>query len=244
MNIDGYVTVGLDREYDLTADALLAAMDRAEVHRAVIASVDRYLAVDQREGNMQVLRTAAAHRDRLIPSCSVTPWYGDRAMAEMARAVGEGARMLVLHPAVQGYQANDSLAWGLMELASIEAIPVYIHTGPPGSATPWQMVDLAERWPGVDFIMGHSGTTDFHDDVNGAAAAAPNLYIESSMARPWGWVNRLKTLGNAKGIMGSAAPLNDLVFEWEQMRAVLPAEAWPEVLGGNLQRLLEKRGAL
>ena len=244
MNIDGYVTVGVDREYDLTADALLAAMDRAEVERAVIAPVDRYLAVDNREGNTQILKTAAAHPGRLIPACSVTPWYAERAMAEMARAVGEGARMLVLHPLIQGFQANDDLAWALMELANVEQVPVYVHTGPPGSATPWQLVDLAERWPGVDFIMGHSGTSDFWNDVDGAAQAASNIYIESSMARPWGWVGRMKTLGNSRGVMGSAAPLNDLVFEWEQMRLALPREAWPEVLGGNLQRLLEKRGAL
>ena len=44
--------------------------------------------------------------------------------------------------------------------------------------------------------------------------------------------------------MGSYAPLNDFCFEWQQMFQVLPAEAQAAVLGGNLQGLLEKRGAL
>ena len=43
--------------------------------------------------------------------------------------------------------------------------------------------------------------------------------------------------------MGSYAPVNELTFEWEQMRAELAGEAVDEVCGGNLLRLLEKRDA-
>ncbi len=36
--------------------------------------------------------------------------------------------------------------------------PVYFHTGLPGNSTPWQIVDLAERFPEIDFLMGHCGS--------------------------------------------------------------------------------------
>lgn len=42
MTIDGYCTLGVDREYDLTESALLYGMDRAGVDRAVIAPVKSY----------------------------------------------------------------------------------------------------------------------------------------------------------------------------------------------------------
>ena len=57
-------------------------------------------------------------------------------------------------------------------------------------------------------------------------------------------VQHLATAGFGKGIMGSAAPLNDLAFEWEQVRQALPDAAREAVCGGNLARLLEKRGPL
>ena len=244
MTIDGYCTLGVDREYDLTESDLLRAMDGAGVDRAIIAPVDRHLAVRNREGNGFIRKAAAAHPDRLIPACSANPWYGNAALEELRRAVGAGARLLVLHPAVQGYLANDELVWPLLDAAGPEKIPVYLHTGPPGAASPWQVVDLADRYPALDFIMGHCGATDFWNDVVDAGKALPNVYLESSLARPFSLVGRLSVVGMHKGIMGSFAPINELTFEWEQMRRVLPPEALQDVCGDNLLRLLLKRGAL
>ena len=244
MTIDGYCTLGVDREYDLTEDALLRAMDGAGVERAVIASVDRFLTVDNRKGNDFLLRAAAAHPNRFIPSCSANPWLGEAGLEELRRALGQGARMVVLHPAVQGYQANDELVWPSLELAAAARVPVYVHTGHPGCASPWQIVDLAGRHPGLDLIVGHCGATDFWNDVVEATKAAPSVYLEASLARPFQFAGYLGEVGYERGIMGSSVPLNDLVSEWEQMREALPAERVDEVCGGNLRRLLEKRGPL
>ena len=244
MIIDGYCTLGVDREYDLTEKTLLEAMDQAEVERALIAAVDRFLAVDNGAGNDFLLRAAASHLDRFIPSCTVSPWLGEGGLAELRRALGEGARLLVLNPAIQGFLANDELVWPFLEVAAEEKIPVYFHTGNPGSATPWQVVDLAERYPSVDLIIGHCGATDFWNDMVEAARAAPTIHLEASLARPFLFDTYMQQVGYHKGIMGSSAPLNELVFEWVQMRGTLPSEAVAEVCGLNLLRLLEKRGAL
>jgi predicted TIM-barrel fold metal-dependent hydrolase len=244
MIIDCYCVLGVDREYDLTADVLLKSMDEAGVERAVIAPVDRCLAVDNRTGNEFICQQARLHPDRFIASCSASPWYGEAAVHELQRAIGEGARMVVLHPFVQGCLANDELVFPLLETAQQEKVPVYLHTGPPGNASPWQMVDLAERYPALDLIMGHSGSTDFWYDVLQAAQAAPNLYLETSLARPFSFPGRIKVLGKERIIMGSYAPIDELCFEWDQMRRVLDPQDWDDVFGGNLQRLLEKRGAL
>jgi len=227
VNIDAYCVLGVDREYDLTEARLLRAMDAAGVDRAVVAPLDRCLAVDNREGNDHMLAAAQAHPDRLIPACSVNPWYGARAIQELKR----------------GYQANDELVWPLLDALEGKRTPVYVHTGTPGNATPWQLVDLAERYPATDFIMGHCGATDFWNDVRPAAAACANLYLEASLARPFVFAGHVRELGDGRGIMGSFAPLNDLAFEWEEMRRVLPPAQWPGVYGGNIARLLGEDAA-
>ena len=244
MTIDGYCTIGVDREYDLTVDQLLEQMDEAAVDRAVIAPVDRCLAVSNQAGNNTMLQAAGEHGDRLIPSCSANPWYGVGAVAEVERAIGEGARMVVLHPFVQGFLANDELVWPLLETATETSTPVYIHTGMPGNATPWQVVDLADRFPGLDVIIGHCGATDFWNDLVGAANSSDQVYFESSLARPFSFSRYVEQVGDQKGIMGSFAPINGLAFEWEQMRKVLKADVMEDVCGNNLRRLLERRGDL
>ena len=244
MIIDGYCTLGVDREYDLTESALLHAMDAAGVEKAVIASPDRYLAVYNRDGNEIVRKAVAAHRDRFIGACSANPWFGESAIAEIRRALDADARMLVLHPWVQGYQANDELIFPMLDEASQHKIPVYLHTGPPGNSTPWQVVDLAERYPSLDFIMGHCGATDFWNDVINAGSQCANIYLESSLARPFHFAHYMEKLGKHKGIMGSWAPINDFGFEWEQMRKFTSADIFGEISGNNLARLLNKKEAL
>jgi uncharacterized protein len=242
MTIDGYCTLGVDREYDLTEELLLAAMDEAAVERAVIAPPDRSLAVRNREGNRRMIQAARAHPGRFIPTCSANPWYGEEAVAELTRAIQEGARIVVLHPLVQGFSANDELVFPLLDVAAEAHVPVYIHTGPPGSSTPWQIVDLAQRYPYLPLIMGHCGATDFWNDVIVAAFAAPNVYLESSLARPFHFARYIGAVGKQRGILGSWAPLNHLAFEWEQMRKVMPAEDFASVSGANLAALLAPRG--
>ena len=244
MTIDGYCTLGVDREFDLTAKALLDAMDAAEVERAMIAPPDRALAIFNRQGNDCMRQAAQAHPDRFIATCSVNPWSGEEALQELRRAIGEGARMLVLHPLVQGYTANDELVFPVLELAAAERIPVYVHTGPPGNSTPWQIVDLAEQYSSLDIIMGHCGATDFWNDVPDSAASAANIYLESSLARPFHFARYMDSVGKHKGIIGSWAPLNKLGFEWDQMRKFLRPEVFAETSGNNLARLLAKRGSL
>lgn len=243
VTVDGYCAIGVDREYDQTEEVLLGAMDRACVERAVVAPTDRHLAVLNAEGNDVVLDAARRHHDRLIPSCTANPWFGQAARHEVHRRAEQGARILIIHPYVQGYLANDELVWPLLEAATEERLPVYVHTGPPGNATPWQVVDLAERFPDTDFIIGHCGATDFWNDMPFAASAAANVYFESSLARPFQFARYVKSVGTDRGIVGSFAPISDLEFEWAQMRDMLSPSDYADVYGPNLLRLLGKREA-
>ena len=244
IRIDGYCTVGVDREFNLTDSALLGAMDRAQVDWAVICPTDRMFAIGNAEVNQTILKTSRQHRKRFIPSCTVNPWLGKDALRELDRAIGEGARIFVLHPFIQGFLANDDLIFPLLDRLIAAQLPVYIHTGQPGNSTPFQVVDLAERYPSLDFILGHCGATDFWNDAVAAGSSAENVYLESSLARPFHFARHVKAVGQKRGIMGSSAPLNDLLFEWEQLYKFLPPEMHDDVCGGNLLALLEKRGSL
>jgi uncharacterized protein len=241
--IDAYCVVGEDREYNLAAAALLRAMDVCAVDKAVISSPDRFLAVYNEEGNNATLRESVASGGRLIATCSVNPWCGKQAVDEALRSISEGARMLVLHPMVQGFSLSDELVYPVIDAAACERVPVYVHTGGYGTSTPWQLARLAQRYPDTDFIIGHCGATDFWNDVVPACQQAPNVYLESSLARPFNFLAHIKQAGIDKGIFGSFAPLNDFVFEWHQALSLMGEDQYPSVYGATLATLLSKRGA-
>jgi len=236
MIIDGYCTLGIDREFSLTADDLLKDMDAVKVDKAVIAPLPRHMAVDNRTGNEVMLK--AAHADRFIPTCTANPWRGDDASDEIRWAVDQGARMLVLFPAIQGFAFGDDLAYPLIETAIDLGLPIYVHTGNYEYGTPAQLGLAAARYLEATFIMGHGGSTDFKTDSIHVARIYPNVYIETSLMRPVGAVQAVKDLGEDKVIMGSAAPLNDFVFEWNETRKLLPYDEAPQFYGGTLMRLL------
>jgi len=182
MVIDGYCTLGVDREYDLTPDALLSAMDTANVDLAVIAPTPRQMAVHNREGNDFVLGAAAGHPDRFIPACSANPWRGREAVAEAIEAFKSGARLLVLDPEVQGFGIGTDLADPLIEAAADADIPVYVHTGGYQHGAPAQLGLMARRFAEAVFILGHCGSTDFKADALEVARLCPNVFVETSLA--------------------------------------------------------------
>lgn len=239
MNIDAMVTLGNERDTVLDDVSLLKMMDEAHVDRAVIHPCDRQLVVDNREGNDAMLDAARAHEGRLIAACTANPWYGKWAIGTLRDAIRDGARMVTFAPSVQGFILGDELLDPLLEAIAPTRVPVYIHTGPHLHASPWQLVNVAERFPTLPFIMGHCGATDFWTDVPAAAKAVPNIYLESSFARPFSMKNHLGAVGIGRGIIGSGAPRNMLAFEWEQMRAVFDPKGHPGIFGGTIHKLLE-----
>jgi predicted TIM-barrel fold metal-dependent hydrolase len=243
MKIDCYCTIGIDREYDLTPDQLLTDMDFLQIDKAVIAPVDRCMSVYNKRGNDYILEQADKRPDRFIPGISVNPWYGEEGVEEFCRCIKAQTKILILHPLVQGYQANSNIVDGILSLAEKSSIPVYVHTGAPGNSTPWQIIDLAERFPGLDFIMGHCGATDFSNDVLVSVEQVSNVYLESSLARPFGFINYAKKVGDSRCIFGSYAPLNDMKYEWQKTEEIMSLKDWPGVYGNTLAGLLAKRGA-
>jgi len=237
--VDCHCHVGIGHEYQQTADELLREMDKYGVDRAVICPVDRCIAVDNREGNDFVLDTARAHPDRFYAFATANPWYRERAVEELRRALGEGARGIKLHPSLQGFLLCDELVYPLVELAEELAVPMFFHTGTPAFSLPMQLAELALRFPQVNFIMGHMGSTDFWLDVIPAAQQARNIYLDTSWSLPDKVTRAIAAIGAERVLFGSDTPLSTLRAEMGCRRATkLTDDARDKVMGGNTLRLL------
>lgn len=238
--IDAHCHIGEGYTYSQTSEQLLARMDRHKVDSAVIVPADRFIAVYNRGGNDLVLEAARKHPARFTPFATVNPWYGNEALDELDRAFGEGAAGLKLHPAIQGFQITDEIVFPVVEPAVERGKPIYFHTGTAVCSSPFQLTELAMRYPEGTFIMGHAAYADYWNDVEAAVKAVPNIYIETSQHLASFACHLIKQLGPNRVVYGSDSPKADMTIEIEKItRFVESAEDLKKVMGGNLIRILE-----
>ena len=239
--IDAHCHIGEGRYKRLTASELIALMDENGIEKAVVCPVEEQIILFNREGNDYVLQAVKEHPDRLIGFATVNPWYGDRAVEELRRAIGEGLRGLKLNSALQAFFINDELVYPVIEAAQDLDIPVYFHTATPVFALPLQLADLAGEFPRVNFIMGHMAATDFWIDVVPAAEMHSNIYLETSLRSPGVLRIAAEQVGVHRLMYGSDVPASCMKMELAKIDrlALSPADK-ERVLSGTVLELLRR----
>ncbi|WDZ82651.1 amidohydrolase family protein [Micromonospora cathayae] len=240
--IDSHVRFGDDLGVT-DVDALLRLLDTHGVRRAVLGPVGRWVAVDNREGNETIAAAVRHHPDRLAGWAAANPWYGVRAVDDLRRALDDGLVGLKLAPAQQGFPLLSPLVDGLLHEVAQRAVPVYVVTGIPVAAEPFQLTELARRWPTVPFVMGRSGRTDFALDLVPALSGAANLVAETAYNGP-GHLRRVaEAIGVDRMLFASDLPANDLGLELARVDdAGFDEPARAQVLGAVAARLFAGPG--
>jgi uncharacterized protein len=221
MIIDANCYLGEGVGYSQSIDELIMEMDKNNVEKAVIVPVDKFIAVYNQEGNDYILKASKEYPGRFIPTATVNPWFGEKAIEELKRAFNNGARELNLHPFLQGFKISDEVVFPLVELAIEYKRPVYFHTGTPISGMPYQLTELAMRYPDCNFIMGHMGFSDFWNDVVFAASAVKNIYLETSNYYTTFIRTVVEQMGADKVLYGSGSPENSMNTEIEGIRKAI-----------------------
>jgi hypothetical protein len=133
-----------------------------------------------RTANDAVLAVAAAHPDRLVAFCRVSPHDG--ALPEARRALDAGARGIKLHPRAQKFLLDDERLAPVFELAAERRVPILIHGGrglPPIADALARLMDAYEP----QLIIAHAGIADL------AALARrfcmrPGVFFDTSVWSP------------------------------------------------------------
>ncbi len=239
MVIDGYCTLGDERDCNCNAKKLIRELDEAGIEKSVIAPQDREIICQNQSGNDRILLEHRRHPERFIPSCTVNPWFGDEAIRIIEDAVDGGAQILCLAPALQGFILGDEICHPVLQWAGSNNLPVYIHTGNHAYSTPAQLLIYAKKFPQTQFICGHCGSTDYGREMRPVMELGlGNIWYELSFVRPWCLPEYLSLAGPDRVIFGSSAPRNKPSFELRQFTRILSLEDNPQVYGGNLLNLL------
>ena len=223
--------------YKQTPDELLAALDPVDA-RAVLFPMhepDGYPAA-----NDVAIGAAAAHPDRLVAFCRVSPH--DHAIPEARRALDAGAVGIKLHPRAEQFGMDEPVVGELVALAHERSMPMLIHAGRGIPALGQNTVRLAERYPDATLILAHAAISDLAW-LWKVLPDHPNVLIDTSWWNPVDLV-ALFALAPPSSIVWASdspygRPIAGIVMT---LRCALQAGLSPEqvrgVAGGNLVRVI------
>lgn len=234
--IDAHCHVGSGFEKELKPETLISIMDKNGVGKAVICPIEQYIAVYNEDGNKYILEQVKKYAGRFIGFASVNPWFMQKSTDMLKEYIEKGLKGLKLNPKLQGYQLNSSLVKPLIKVAEEYGIPVYFHTGTPVNSEPFQLRELALEFPKVNFIMGHSGNTDFWTDAAYSVKGIDNIYLETS--HNLGIMGLINAAGIDRVIFGSNMPRSHQTHELKKVKDLcLPEEDFFKICCLNIKKL-------
>jgi predicted TIM-barrel fold metal-dependent hydrolase len=201
-----------------------------------------------RECNQWVHEAMQRFPDRVLGYCHVNPGYGRDALEEIRRCVADRGFMGI--KLYNDYRATEPVVWPVVELAIELRVPILHHAGHAAWLSPPQpritdgghLAELARRYPEAMIICGHvSGGGDWEWTIK-ALRNAPTVYLDTS-----GSVIDEGITEMAAGVLGSdrllfGCDLSMTASVGRIRAAALSDEDKRKILGGNMQRILARRG--
>jgi predicted TIM-barrel fold metal-dependent hydrolase len=197
-----------------------------------------------REENDQVLQALEHHQDRVFGFVYVSGEHVEASIAEIDRCVRDGPMVGIKLWVAKKCNAGDLDA--IIERAAALKAVIFQHTWfktdgttYPGESSPYDLVELAKRHPGVPLICGHTGGT-WELGIR-AVRSIPTISIDLAGSDPTSGLVEMavRELGAERIIYGSDSGGRSFA---SQLGKVYGAELADEprrlILAGNLRRML------
>jgi predicted TIM-barrel fold metal-dependent hydrolase len=231
----------------LTADDLIAEMDRSGVDRALVWLKPPYNKEIAPE-NRAVYDATRRYPDRLIGFGWANPRLGQAATtATIKRCFEEyGFAGIKFNGAQDDYVIDDPLILPFIEQAAAYGRPLAFHIGADfyENTHPYRLGRLAGLFPETPFVMVHMGGAGIPALSRAATETArqhPNITLIGSAIDERPILAALQALGPARLCFGSDMPFGLMHVQLAKYQALLrdhDAAARRQILGGNLARLI------
>ena len=247
--IDAHGHIGSTNTFytpDPGAAAIVEIMDRLGVAMTGISS-ELAIGSDYARGND--LTAEAVHRfpGRFFGYVTPNPHYADDVIHELERGYDElGLCAIKLHPETQQYAVTDPMCGPIWEFAAARKAVLLSHTWADNPyCRPSMFAELAEAYPQLSFLLGHSGATpEGRREAVEVAKAHKNVYLEICLSmlafsfRPLG----KGEVGADHVIYGTDASFIDPRFTFGKMAyAKLDDKQRRLIMAENISRLLNLR---
>ena len=244
--VDMHSHVGRQTFYRMhdAPEPYVRVMDMAGVDAAPVSCIFFETA---RRCNDAVARFVALNPDRFFGVAHVTPRYPDEAMSELERVFKlPEFKMLKLYPDYLGAPIDDPSYFPIFEWCDENRIVVKSHSSFNNEGdvltAPIRFIKLAENYPNIRWVLGHSGNAmPGQIQAVKAAQSSRNIWLETCTSH--GEHGAIEFLVHGAGadrvLYGSDMPLMDARQQIARVAtADLDDDAKQRVLGLNAIELL------
>lgn len=165
---------------DNDADSMVEVMDRLGISMAC-TSPHVGITPDFEMGNDMAAQAMQDYPGRFFGYITLNGNYPENLAAEIERGYEMGMRGFKIHPSLHGYSASGENMRPMWEFANEHKLPVLSHTwGGDGTCSPTILGNMAEQYPNVPVILGHSGGTPagYNESIQ-AAKKCENVFLET-----------------------------------------------------------------
>jgi len=224
-------------------EQMVATMDRCGVE--IIVSSGHTALVDMVRGNAEMDEITRRYAGRWYAYLTYNPNYPEQGRAELA--LYESRKTFVglkFHPSGNRYPITGDAYRPALEFAAARELLVLSHTwGGSAYDSPAKLAEVADRYPQVTFLAGHSGYGEFRECMAVAREHA-NVYLELTAVYAVRGVieDMVNTVGAHKIIFGCDLPWFDPHYAIGCIvMAHISDDARRAILRENALRLLSKR---
>jgi predicted TIM-barrel fold metal-dependent hydrolase len=238
----------------VTADELIASMDRAGVNVSVILNIGWTTHELCVETNDYILESITRYPDRLIGFCSVQPQSFEAALDEIERCAKGGIKGVgELRPDIQLFDLmDDEIMEPFTSILKKHRLIMLTHASEPvghiyagkGAVTPEILYPFIAKHPGLDIICAHwGGGLPFYALMPEVKKAMGNVYFDTAASpflySPNIYEQVVQLVGADRVLFGSDYPLMEHERLIREIKSCsLPEETKKQILAGNAQRLL------
>lgn len=169
--------------FSQTYDEWLMRMDECGIDKAVIMCGTEFNAEAQEKSTSYLIEAVRKHPEKFIGQITISPLWGKTAIRMMDWADDNGLRGIKLCPQSQGfYSIDEEVVNPLIEAAEKKEWWVMIHTDFTSTVcSPLRAINLAQRFPFVNFILSHMGVhPDYIKATIDYSAPCNNVFLDTS----------------------------------------------------------------
>jgi uncharacterized protein len=183
------------RNSTATLENMRSSLGEAGIDYTVCLPIEPYVGFDD-------LAKATEKEPRILPFTSVNFEAMDSMEKKLRDDAGRGAYGLKLHPVIQRISPLDDRVSRTLETFAQFKKPVLVHAGKseyylgderkrnnPEFGAIGPIAQMIKNFPGISFIVGHSGLF-WHREVCARLAGAGNVWVDTSFQSP-GTIRRL-----------------------------------------------------
>lgn len=224
--------------------AMIDQMDRIGVNKTII-SAEAALFGNSLEGNLHAEKEFSQYNGRFGGYLAYNPRYRNLLVPEFdnffRRGFFIGFKLLASYWKIPVTSPEYEPVW---EYADKHRLPILLHTWDGPYDSPAMLKDIAGKYPGAFFLLGHSGGgTSGRQEAEELALNNDNVYLEfcGSFCTPIPFEESAAKVGWDKVIFGSDTLGHDLAWELGRYLSMpVPDEQLIPGLGINIEKIFRQ----